>query len=80
MAEKKAKPPVKAAAKKVAPKAAAKKKVVVKKKVAGESYGCEVCGLVVTVDEACGCVDVCEIICCGEPMKAEPVKVKASRK
>jgi len=80
MAEKKAKPPVKAAAKKVAPKVVARRKVAAKKSVAGDSLACGVCGLVVTVDEACGCVDVCEIICCGEPMKAEPVKVKASRK
>jgi hypothetical protein len=35
----------------------------------GESYACEACGLVVTVDEACGCVDACEIMCCEMPMK-----------
>jgi hypothetical protein len=35
----------------------------------GDSYACESCGLVVTVDEACGCVDVCEIMCCEMPMK-----------
>ncbi len=38
---------------------------------AGEQYSCEVCGLVVSVDEACGCVETCDIVCCGEQMKAE---------
>lgn len=56
------------------------KKASAKRKVAkGESYVCEVCGLAVSVDEACGCVDVCDIICCGQPMKQKPektVKVK----
>jgi hypothetical protein len=37
----------------------------------GSSYACEVCGLVVTVDEVCGCVDTCDIICCGEAMQAK---------
>ena len=71
IAEKKAKPAPKVAAKKVA----AKKKVTT-----GESYACEVCGLVVSVDEVCGCVDVCDIVCCGQPMKAETVKVKVIKK
>jgi len=35
----------------------------------GESYACASCGLVVTVDEDCGCVDACEIMCCDLPMK-----------
>ena len=35
----------------------------------GSSYECGVCGLAVTVDEVCGCVDYCDIICCGEQMK-----------
>jgi len=43
-----------------------------KKKVSrGDQYSCEVCGLVVSVDEACGCVEACDIICCGEEMKAK---------
>ena len=42
-----------------------------KKKVrSGDRYSCEVCGLVVSVDEACGCVDACDVICCGQQMKA----------
>ena len=35
----------------------------------GDAYQCGVCGLAVTVDEACGCADACDIICCGEQMK-----------
>jgi len=35
----------------------------------GETYACQSCGLVVTVDEDCGCVDACEIMCCDLPMK-----------
>lgn len=47
-------------------KKTAKKKAVVKKK---KRYACGVCGLAVTVDNVCGCVDYCDIICCGEEMK-----------
>jgi len=35
----------------------------------GDAYKCSVCGLVVTVDEVCGCVDTCDIICCDKQMK-----------
>ena len=35
----------------------------------GDVYRCGVCGLAVTVDEVCGCVDTCDIICCEKPMK-----------
>ena len=41
----------------------------------GDGYTCEVCGLAVTVDTACGCADVCDIICCGQPM--QPTKSKS---
>ncbi len=34
----------------------------------GDAYECEVCGLAVVVDEACGCEDF-DIICCEQPMK-----------
>ena len=43
----------------------------------GDSYVCEVCGLAVTVDESCGCVAACDIVCCGEPMKARRPRAKA---
>lgn len=62
-------------------KAAPAKKTAAKKKVAkGEFYSCGVCGIAVTVDEACGCVDVCDIICCGVPMKPKKAKAKAAKK
>lgn len=51
---------VKKAVKKVGKKQAVKK---------GDVYHCSVCGLAVTIDETCGCVDTCDIICCEEPMK-----------
>ncbi len=73
--------PVKKATKAAAP---AKKAPARAKKAApvtkGSSYGCEVCGLVVTVDEDCGCVETCDIVCCGEPMKAAKPKAKAKAK
>ncbi len=43
-----------------------------KQKTKKEKYKCEVCGLVVSVDEECGCVDACDLICCGKEMT--PVK------
>ena len=71
--------------KKVAPAKGTTTKTAAKtgltKKVAkGDSYSCSVCGLVVTVDEGCGCVETCDIICCNEPMKARktPIKTKAA--
>jgi len=35
----------------------------------GSGYACSVCGLAVTVDRVCGCAEVCDLMCCGEPMK-----------
>lgn len=35
----------------------------------GDRYACSVCGVAVRVDEVCGCVDMCDIICCGKQMK-----------
>jgi len=35
----------------------------------GDQYKCSVCGLVVSVDETCGCVKTCDILCCGTQMK-----------
>jgi len=34
----------------------------------GEKYKCGECGLVVVVDDACGCSE-CDLICCGAAMK-----------
>jgi rubrerythrin len=65
MAQKKA--VVKKATKKVAK--ALKKSVKGVKK--GDAYKCSVCGLIVSVDETCGCVDTCDLICCETPMKSK---------
>lgn len=43
----------------------AKKKTGTKK---GDKYDGGVCGLVVTIDNKCGCTGTCEIMCCGKPM------------
>jgi hypothetical protein len=47
------------------------KKSITKKKTMkkGSKFACRTCGLVVSVDEVCGCVEVCDIVCCGEQMK-----------
>ena len=34
----------------------------------GTKYTCVVCGLVVTVDNVCGCVQTCDIACWGQQM------------
>lgn len=52
-------------AKKVAKKAGSKKPAIKK----GSKFACSECGIVVTVDEACGCVDTCDLICCDTQMK-----------
>jgi hypothetical protein len=66
------------AVKKAAKKAPAKKAVVKRAGCktasrgnvkAGDQYKCSVCGLVVSVDETCGCVQKCDIICCESQMK-----------
>ena len=59
-----AKPAVKKAAPAKAKPAAAK---AVSKK--GTKYSCSVCGLIVSVDTACNCVGVCDVVCCSKPMK-----------
>jgi len=75
MAVKKAVP-----AKKAPVKAAVKKAVAKKSPVKGQALECEVCGLAVIVNEDCGCVETCDIICCGAPMKAKAAKPKAKAK
>jgi hypothetical protein len=55
-------------------------RVASKKKIdKDDRYTCELRGLVVSGDEICGCVDVCDIICCGKPMKRKEVKAKATK-
>jgi hypothetical protein len=41
----------------------------------GAKYKCDKCGLVVVVDDPCGC-SMCDLICCGEPMKEVKSKAK----
>ncbi len=43
----------------------------------GTKYECEECGVVVVVNEPCGCTP-CDLICCGVPM--EEAKPKATKK
>ncbi len=64
------------AQKKIVKKAVKKavKKVAKKGVKEGDVYKCTVCGLAVTVDEVCGCADVCDIICCETPMKKKRVR------
>lgn len=50
----------------MAGKCVRKKSTGAKKKAV--KYSCDVCGLVVSVDQDCSCVDVCDIICCGKEM------------
>jgi hypothetical protein len=47
------------------------KKVSKKGVKKGDAYQCTVCGLAVTVDEVCGCIDACDIICCEKQMKSK---------
>ncbi len=71
----KAKLSKKTAAKKSAVKTVSKKTVAKKtaKKTAGmkegSRYTCSACGLVVTVDTACGCAETTHLICCERPMR-----------
>ena len=46
----------------------------------GDRYVCDECGMVVSVDEACGC-EACGIVCCDVPMvKTAGVAKKAIKK
>jgi hypothetical protein len=67
---------------KAAPARSSAKKVAAPKKglSRGESLVCGTCGLVVTVDEACDCIEVHEVICCDEPMKVRAEKAKGAKK
>ena len=42
----------------------------------GSKWECEECGLVMIVDDPCGCV-ACELLCCEVPMKE--VKAKKTK-
>lgn len=84
MATKKVATQTKATPKKAEKKAAPAKKaspspkpVSIKKKAGvGSVYECRVCGLIVSVIEDCGCVGLCDLICCEAPMKQNKTKAR----
>ena len=45
----------------------------------GDKFGCAECGLVVVVDEECGCA-AADILCCGEPMVKGDIKTSKTKK
>ncbi|MCX8153895.1 MAG: hypothetical protein N3E52_05635 [Candidatus Bathyarchaeota archaeon] len=45
----------------------------------GEKYKCEECGLIVLVEDPCGCETV-GLLCCGAPMKPVKASAKAETK
>lgn len=45
----------------------------------GAKYKCEECGVVVVVDEPCGC-EPCDLVCCSVPMVAMAPKKSAKEK
>ena len=45
----------------------------------GDLFSCNACGLVITVDEACGCA-TSELICCDEPMAKGKAAAAKARK
>jgi len=57
-----------------------KRKAATKGKMSkNDRYVCESCGLVVLVDEECGCVEAHEIVCCSEPMR-RTTRARATKK
>lgn len=45
----------------------------------GDRYVCGVCGIEVSCVEGCGC-SVCNLMCCGRPMKKKKPKKAAKKK
>ena len=55
-----------------------KKEMISRKKISkGESYRCDTCGLVVTVDE--GGREDAIFMCCDQPMEERKFKIKATK-
>lgn len=48
-------------------------------KAKGERYACTECGMVVLVEDDCGCEE-CDIVCCDVPMVPVKAKKKAAKK
>ena len=55
--------------KKTTKKTTSKKTTKNKKVKKNDKLVCVKCGLVVSVDAICGCVDACDLLCCGKEMK-----------
>jgi hypothetical protein len=45
----------------------------------GEKYQCDECGLIVVIEDPCGC-EVVELMCCEAPMKPVKKAAKAKKK
>jgi hypothetical protein len=45
----------------------------------GDRYVCDECGMVVSVDDPCGC-EACEIVCCDVPMVKTAGAAKKAKK
>ena len=45
----------------------------------GGYLSCDVCGLVVVVDEACGCASA-DVLCCGKPMASGKAAANKAKK
>ena len=45
----------------------------------GVKYKCNECGVVMMVEDPCGC-DPCDVVCCGSPMEQVKTKVEAKPK
>lgn len=45
----------------------------------GDRFKCEQCGVVVLVDDPCGCA-LCDLVCCGVAMKPMKAAKKKKRK
>lgn len=45
----------------------------------GEKYECEECGMIVVVEDVCGCEE-CVLVCCETPMKKVKVPAKKAAK
>lgn len=59
--------PTKKSSKKKPVRKTVKKRATVKK----PRLECVVCGMEITIDKMCGCVEAHPIVCCGQPMRSK---------
>lgn len=45
----------------------------------GDRYECDECGMIVLVEDACGC-SACDLVCCSVPMKKMGKKAAPAKK